>query len=1012
MQEQDHEHEVEKEDAQNVKAFSEETVMALQNIFARLFSRDDSEVSTYFKDLINSAQEILVEDILTSPLILEVTSDDEVIRHAIFTCKYFSVVNEGTAVKAYAKPEQNTIILRDIPSSVTIEAIYNIFATAVGSDGSPCPPIVTARLDLNNCWFVTFASEEEAKLALHSIRESKIDDKPIKARLKTESSTKSFFSDKRGNFQNSPPNQMPADFSQSPGIGNNVPNYPAGVGPIPFPTNIPAGVANVVTMGPPGGMFLTGYPVPPPSFMPNFGMQGGALPMMGFPPPIMIPNHNTGKPMFMNPFTDAMQMQQMMQMGGPQLPPQMAPHNPMLFAPGGPYTIPNQTAQGYVDVNAVPQGVGYRPQQVQPTGGRDFNQRSHVGNNMNGNFINGSNNNRFMNSGNFNGSRNGNYNSPNNNQGGSRQNNYRNPRGNGNHGGGNYFYNRNNNYSSSSNNSGVGNSNDQVQGWQELGSSPSAELDGGSVGDNFTPNASMSSQSSSVEGKNNEVLNISTEGISTNEIRSPSNRSYGGDQGHRGAYDNNYSGGNANNYNRNTQHNNSSYNHNYNGANRVNGGDVTGSISNMSINRTDTDIRNTPGGGRGNFRPGSTNSSAYNNQRNKTGISNSKPPNNSNNSQPVLGESISKGGGDITGLASASFGRTASGSSADLKPVRRSGSNVGISESDGATLEENHSNAPRGNNVKSAGAAAGESRGKGAAANNPAGKDGKEAKEKDKERSREREREKGDRSGSKRGEKKDKKGGDADKAKKVPLPIAEFNLEADFPNLVENDPETNHGSSHVGPMRVASLGYANAVRKAVGSEATPLPPVSDGNAPIETTTASVSGPTTKSGGGGKAASKASIKPGNTTPSAAVAPAQSIASIVHTDDSSRDLSFGTNLDSSHRPEVTAAPEAAATATATAAHYLEPITFGAFSEPIQVTNTDSLHFGPVTSSVALVSDVKPTTSGGSGATNAGAADASVAGADHPQGDKAAAGSESISSLKSAAKKSFSEILRQQK
>ena len=39
--------------------------MALHNIFARLFSRDGSEVSIYFKDLINSAQEILVEDILT-----------------------------------------------------------------------------------------------------------------------------------------------------------------------------------------------------------------------------------------------------------------------------------------------------------------------------------------------------------------------------------------------------------------------------------------------------------------------------------------------------------------------------------------------------------------------------------------------------------------------------------------------------------------------------------------------------------------------------------------------------------------------------------------------------------------------------------------------------------------------------------------------------------------------------------------------------------------------------------
>lgn len=118
-----------------------------------------------------------------------------------------------------------------------------------------------------------------------------------------------------------------------------------------------------------------------------------------------------------------------------------------------------------------------------------------------------------------------------------------------------------------------------------------------------------------------------------------------------------------------------------------------------------------------------------------------------------------------------------------------------------------------------------------------------------------------------------------------------------------------------------------------------------------------------------------------------------------------------MDSSQRPEVTAAPEAAPSAAASADHYVEPITFGAFSEPIQVTNADSLHFGPVTTSVALVSDAnaKAVTGGGggNGATNAGAADASVVGADHPQGDKAAAGSEISSSVKSAAKKSFSEV-----
>ena len=62
------------------------------------------------------------------------------------------MVNEGTAVKAYVKPEQNTIILRDIPSSVTIEAIYSIFASAVGADGTPCPPVVSARSDMNDHW--------------------------------------------------------------------------------------------------------------------------------------------------------------------------------------------------------------------------------------------------------------------------------------------------------------------------------------------------------------------------------------------------------------------------------------------------------------------------------------------------------------------------------------------------------------------------------------------------------------------------------------------------------------------------------------------------------------------------------------------------------------------------------------------------------------------------------------------------------------------------------------------
>ena len=39
--------------------------MALQNVFARIFSRENSDVAIYFKDLINPAQEILIDNILT-----------------------------------------------------------------------------------------------------------------------------------------------------------------------------------------------------------------------------------------------------------------------------------------------------------------------------------------------------------------------------------------------------------------------------------------------------------------------------------------------------------------------------------------------------------------------------------------------------------------------------------------------------------------------------------------------------------------------------------------------------------------------------------------------------------------------------------------------------------------------------------------------------------------------------------------------------------------------------------
>lgn len=89
-------------------------------------------------------------------------------------------------IKPNVKPEQNTLILRDIPSTASNEAIMEVFAKA------NCPMPVSLRSDMNDIWYATFSSEEDAKAAL-IIRKYKFEDNFIKAGLKAEISQKSFY---------------------------------------------------------------------------------------------------------------------------------------------------------------------------------------------------------------------------------------------------------------------------------------------------------------------------------------------------------------------------------------------------------------------------------------------------------------------------------------------------------------------------------------------------------------------------------------------------------------------------------------------------------------------------------------------------------------------------------------------------------------------------------------------------------------------------------------------------
>jgi hypothetical protein len=71
------------------------------------------------------------------------------IRSAIFSYKGFAV-HEGI-IKPKAKQEQNTLILRDMPSHYTIEDILKVFSEIKEPQPAPVPNGV--RSDMNNMWY-------------------------------------------------------------------------------------------------------------------------------------------------------------------------------------------------------------------------------------------------------------------------------------------------------------------------------------------------------------------------------------------------------------------------------------------------------------------------------------------------------------------------------------------------------------------------------------------------------------------------------------------------------------------------------------------------------------------------------------------------------------------------------------------------------------------------------------------------------------------------------------------
>ena len=83
------------------------------------------------------------------------------------------VDQEGEKVRPTQK--QNTLILREIPDSTSQKEVEQLF------DNENCPAFKSCRNQKNNCWFVEFATEEEANQAHKFLTEQQTyQNKPIK----------------------------------------------------------------------------------------------------------------------------------------------------------------------------------------------------------------------------------------------------------------------------------------------------------------------------------------------------------------------------------------------------------------------------------------------------------------------------------------------------------------------------------------------------------------------------------------------------------------------------------------------------------------------------------------------------------------------------------------------------------------------------------------------------------------------------------------------------------------
>jgi la-related protein 4 len=151
------------------------------------FSKENLTQDIYLQSQMDAQMSVPIAVVMKFSKLKHLTTDEALVRLALQDSAV-SIVNDR--IKANIKAStRSTIILRDVPADTPEEEVREIF----NYEGAR--PIVSLRSDIGDTWFVNFEGEEDAKTTLLDLRMKKRTFRgvSVKARIKAEQVVRSYF---------------------------------------------------------------------------------------------------------------------------------------------------------------------------------------------------------------------------------------------------------------------------------------------------------------------------------------------------------------------------------------------------------------------------------------------------------------------------------------------------------------------------------------------------------------------------------------------------------------------------------------------------------------------------------------------------------------------------------------------------------------------------------------------------------------------------------------------------